>query len=133
MLCSTLASILTIRELLFISVEKRVKESLVQEVQEFRCLAGGLNPTTGQPFNNDGIAIFQVFLSRKVPDDDEFFLTILNSEFYKSSPRALPKPINSDSDLVKYWAQLKQPEQGEKLTSAGTMLYLVEPLTFSPT
>lgn len=42
MLCFTLASILTIRELLFSSVEERVREFLVQQVQEFRGAERGL-------------------------------------------------------------------------------------------
>lgn len=128
MLCSTVASILTIRQLLFIRVEERVTKSLVQEVQEFRGLVGGLNPTTGQPFGDDVAAIFKVFLGRNVPADDEFFVTLLDGKFYRSSPRALPDPIRPDSSFVKYWAQLKEREQGEKLTSAGTMIYIVEPV-----
>jgi signal transduction histidine kinase len=128
MACSTLASILAIRQLLFVNVEEQAEKSLVQEVEEFRRLAKGRNPSTGQPFGDDIAAIFKVFLSRNVPHDDEFFLTLLNGKLYKSSPRALPNPIRSDSELVKYWAQLKQPEQGQKLTSAGTILYLVEPV-----
>lgn len=30
---------------------------------------------------------------------------------------------------MKYWAQLKAPEQGQKITSAGTFLYVTEPVT----
>lgn len=129
--CSTLASIVAIRQLLFVNVEERVKESLLQQVQEFRRLAGGRIPTTGQLLKDAVTAIFGVFLSRNVPDDDEFFVTLLNGEFYKSSPRALPNSIHPNSDLVKYWAQLKEAEQGQKLTSAGTILYQVELVTIT--
>lgn len=129
--CSTLASILTIRQLLFVRVEERVEKSLVQEVKEFRRLVRGRNPSTGQPFGDDLAAIFSVFLSRNIPNDDEFFVTLLNGELYGSSPRALPDPLRLDSELLKYWAQLKRSEQGQKLTSVGPMLYLVEPLIFT--
>lgn len=128
MACSTLFGILTIRQVLFARVEERVEKSLVQEVEEFRRLVKERNPTTGQPFGDDITAIFNVFLSRNVPDDDEFFLTLLNGKFYRSSPRAIPNYIRSDSELVKYWAQLTQPVQGEKMTSNGTLLYLAEPV-----
>ncbi len=128
MACSKMASFLLIRQNLFVRVEERVKESLVQEVEEFRRLVKGRNPTTGPPFGDDVAAIFNVFLSRNVPDDDEFFVTLLNGEFYKSSPTALPNSIRPDSDLVKYWAQLKGHKQGQKFTSAGTILYRVEPV-----
>lgn len=128
MACSTLASILTIRQLLFVHVEERVEKSLVQEVKEFRRLVRGRNPSTGQPFGDDLAAIFSVFLSRNIPNDDEFFVMLLNGKFYGSSPRALPNPLHLDSDLLKYWAQPKRSEQGQKLTSIGPMLYLVEPV-----
>lgn len=123
MACSALVSILTIRQLLFVRVEERVKRSLVQEVQEFRRLVGGRDPTTGQPFGDDVAAIFDVFLSRNIPEDDEFFIALLNGKVYKYSPRALPKSIKSESGLLEYWAQLTQPEQGEKVTPDGTLLY----------
>lgn len=128
MACSTLASILVIRQLLLARVEERVEKSLVQEIEEFRRLVRGVNPTTGQPFGDDVTAIFNVFLSRNVPDDDEFFLGLLNGELYNYSPRALPNSIRSDSDLVRNWAQLTEPKQGEEVTSVGTILYLVEPV-----
>ena len=128
MACSKMASFLLIRQNLFVRVEERVKGSLVQEVEEFRRLVKGRNPSTGQPFGDDVAAIFNVFLSRNVPDDDEFFVTLLNGELYKSSPIALPNSIRPDSDLVKYWAQLKGRKQGQQLTSSGTILYQVEPV-----
>lgn len=128
MACSALVSILIIRQLLLVRVEERVEKSLVQEVGEFRRLVGGRNPTTGQPFGDDVAAIFDVFLSRNIPEDDEFFIALMNGELYEYSPRALPSSISSNSNLVKYWAQLTQPEQGQKVTSNGTILYLAEPV-----
>lgn len=128
MACSALVSILMIRQLLLVRVEERVKKSLVQEVGEFRRLVGGRNPRTGQLFGDDVAAIFDVFLSRNIPEDDEFFLALLNGKLYKYSPRALPNSLSSDSDLLNYWAQLTQPKQGEKFISDGLLLYLAEPV-----
>lgn len=125
---SVVLSILLIRQSLYTRVEERVEGSLAQEVEEFRRLAGGQDPATGQPFGDDVTAIFNVFLSRNVPNDDEFFLALLNGKFYSSSPRALPELIRPNSKLVKDWAQLTQPEQGKQVTSAGTLLYIVEPV-----
>lgn len=125
---STLVALLAVRPLLFISVEKRVEGSLVQEREEFRRLAKGLNPATGQPFGENVTAIFDVFLSRNIPDDDEFLLTLIEGQFYKSSPTALPDGLNRDSDLVNHLAQLTQPEQGKKVLPDDTILYLAEPL-----
>lgn len=125
---SVVLSILLIRQSLYTRVEERVEGSLAQEVEEFRRLAGGQDPATGQPFGDDVTAIFNVFLSRNVPNDDEFFLALLNGRFYSSSPRALPELIRPNSKLVKGWTQLTQPEQGKQVTSAGTLLYIVEPV-----
>lgn len=125
---STLVALLAVRPLLFIGVEKRLEVSLVQEQEELRRLAKGLNPATSQPFGENITAIFDVFLSRNIPDDDEFLLTLIKGQFYKSSPTALPDDLNRDSELVNHLAQLTQPEQGKKITSDNTILYLAEPL-----
>lgn len=131
MTCSALISVLLIRQILFLRVERRVEKSLVQEVKEFRRLVKGRNPATGKPFGDNVTAIFDVFLSRSIPHDDEFFLTLLNGKLYKASPEGLPDLIKPDSDLVRRWAQADQPQQGEIVTTdtaVDSILYLVEPL-----
>lgn len=121
-------SILLIGEILFLQVQKRVESSLAQEVKEFQELTKELNPDTGQPFADDLKAMFENVLSRNIPDDDEFLLTIVNGKLYKSSPKALPAPLQRNSALVKKWAQLTQPIQGQEETSVGTILYIAEPV-----
>jgi hypothetical protein len=74
-------SILTIRQVLLVRLERRFEKSLIQEEKEFLRLVEGRNPYTGQPFNNDVAAIFDVFLSRNFPEEDEFFITLLNGKF----------------------------------------------------
>lgn len=124
----TIVTILAIRQSLLSRLEEQVKESLVQEVEEFQSLVEGNNPKTGKPFGDDVKSIFGVFLSRNIPQDDEFMITIVNGKFHKSSPRALPNPINRDSNLVKYWAKLTKSEQGEKMTTTGKIFYIAEPI-----
>lgn len=126
MACSTLVSIVAIRQVLLVRLQEWVEMSLVQEVAEFRQLTKGRNPTTAQPFKDDVAAIFDVFLSRNIPNEDEFFITLLNGQFYRSSPDALPASLQPDS-VVKHWAKLTQPERGKKVTS-DTVLYLAEPV-----
>jgi signal transduction histidine kinase len=128
MACFTLSSVWLIRQILFERVEERIKSSLQQEIQEFRQLRKGKNPINGQPFGDDITALFDVFLSRNIPDDDEFLITLVNGQFYKSSPEALPVPIQADSQLVQHWAKLTEEEQGEQNTSVGTVLYLAKPI-----
>lgn len=125
---SGLVSIFTIRQVLFNRVQARVTNSLQQEVLEFRSLAKALNPDTGKPFGNNVVAIFNVFMSRNIPDDDEFLLTLLNGQLYKYSPRALPPPLQPKSKLIQHWGKLTQPEQGQVVTTSGKILYLAEPV-----
>lgn len=124
---STVVSLVAIRQILLVRLEKQIESSLVQEVEEFRRLVKGRNPKTGRPFGDDVAAIFDVFLARNVPNDDEFLLALMNGRLYKSSPTALPDSLHPDS-VVNRWAQLTQPEWGEMATPAGIILYLAEPV-----
>lgn len=128
MACSALVSILAIRQVLLVRLQERVEKSLVLEVKEFRTLTKGRNPTTAKPFGDDIAAIFDVFLSRNIPNEDEFFITLLNGKIYKSSPRAIPNPISADSELLNRWAQLNQPQLGEAATPLGYLTFVAEPI-----
>ncbi|MBW4575633.1 MAG: HAMP domain-containing histidine kinase [Aphanothece sp. CMT-3BRIN-NPC111] len=128
MAVSALVSILAIRQVLFLRLEKRIEKSLAQEVEEFRQLVRGRNPTTGEFFGDDVSSLFKVFLSRNIPNDDEFLLTLLDGKLYSSSPSALPKYLQENSDLIKRWAKLTQPKRGQTVILDGTILYLTEPV-----
>ncbi len=47
------ASVLAVRQVLLVRLDDRVEENLQQEVEEFRALAGGIDPRTGEPFGDD--------------------------------------------------------------------------------
>lgn len=128
MILSSVVAILAIRQELFTRVQERVQRSLTQEVREFRALMNGVDPQTGKPFGDNVAAIFDLFLSRNIPDDDEFLLAILNGRLYKYSPRALPKPLQPGSELIERWAKLTIPEQGQIDTTTGELLYFAEPI-----
>ncbi|NWF58056.1 MAG: HAMP domain-containing protein [Fischerella sp.] len=127
---STVVSLLAIRRILIARLEQHIEKSLVQEVEEFRRLVKGRNPMTSQPFGDDVAAIFDVFLARNVPNDDEFLIAILNGKFYKSSHTAIPDFLNppTNSELIKVWAKLTQPKRGESNSTHGTIRYLAEPV-----
>jgi len=126
---STLVSILAIRHVLVVRLEERLEKSLIPEVEEFRRLIKGRNPTTAQLFGDDIAAIFRVFLSRNIPGDHEVFIALLNGQFYQSSPETLPAALRSNSAIVKHWAKLTQPEQGKKFILTDSIYYLAEPVT----
>ncbi|MBD2776575.1 HAMP domain-containing protein [Iningainema sp. BLCCT55] len=129
MACSTLVSILAIRQVLLARLEEQVENFLTQEVKQFRRLTQGTNQTRTKPLRDDVAAIFDLFLSRNIPHDDGFFITLLNGKFYKSSPQALPATLQPNSDLVKHWEKLTQPQRGlKKLTSTNSIYYQAEPV-----
>jgi signal transduction histidine kinase len=126
---STLVCILAIREILLVQLEEQVEKFLIKEIKEFKRLTKGRNPSTAQPFADDVAAIFDVFLSRNIPHEDAYLITLLNGKFYKSNPKALPATLQPNSDFVKHWDKLKQPERGQKkLTSTNTLYYLAQPV-----
>ncbi len=127
---STVVSLLAIRRILIARLEQNIEKSLVQEVEEFRRLVDGRNPMTSQPFGDDVAAIFDVFLTRNVPNDDEFLIAILDGKFYKSSHTAIPDFLNppTNSELIKVWAKLTQPTRGESNSTYGIIRYMAEPV-----
>lgn len=129
MLASTLIATFVIRQILLSRLQERVERSLTQEVQEFQNLVDGRDPKTGQPFGDDIAAIFRVFLSRNIPEDDEFLVTFLNEEFYRSSPAALPSGLEESSNWANTLAQLIKPQRSSITTATGeTILYQAEPI-----
>jgi len=119
---SSLVSVLLVRQLLLARLEERVRQSLNQEVEEFRQLQDGKDPDTGAPFGDDIEAIFDVFLSRNIPDDDEFFLTISRGRFYQASSQDLPAILQLDSPLMHEWTQLTHPQKAIETISSGPIL-----------
>ncbi|MBD2204968.1 HAMP domain-containing histidine kinase [Calothrix sp. FACHB-1219] len=125
---SSVVGTFIIDQILFFHVQERIKKSLVQEMQEFRMLADGANPETSQPFGDDIISLFKVFLKSNIPDDDEFLVALLNGQIYSSSPLALPEWFKSDSQIVKTLSQIKIAEKGEFYSIDGQVIYLAQPI-----
>jgi two-component system, OmpR family, sensor kinase len=82
LLFSTVVGAIALREVLTARAGDRVDDALVQETEEFRRLAGGSDPRTGEPFGDDVRAVFDVFLSRNVPGESEAFFTYVDGEPY---------------------------------------------------
>jgi signal transduction histidine kinase len=125
---SVVVSIFTIRQILSTLLTERVQRSLEQEIEEVQRLVGGRNPATGEEFGDDIEAIFDVFLSRSVPEDDEFFITLVNGEIYQTSPIALPAILNERSSFLQSLSQVNQLQQGMKRVGWETVIYLAYPI-----
>lgn len=138
-----------IRYRIFEQVKDRVETDLKQEMAGFReLLIDGpiyADEPVVQQLRKDGQAIpmgyptnlvelsslYEIFLSRRIPEDDTFLIAFLDGKLYKSSPRALPEVLNQNFDLMQYWAKLQKPAQGEqenKDREVGTLLHKAEPI-----
>ena len=125
---STVISLVAIRQLLWFSLQLEIEQSLRQEVEEFRRLRRGINPLTGKPFGEDIATIFDVFLLRNVPHEDELLIALLNGKFYKSSHTARLDFFDVNSELIKIWTEQARPSQSKVHTSAGDLYYWAEPI-----
>lgn len=138
-----------IRQRVFAQVDARVRDDLAEEFEDFeQLLAGELSERdeavlerrrkegrrvpNGAPKTTGELAtLFDVFLSRRIPEDDTFLIAIIDGEFYKSSPRALPKPLQQDQALMQRWKQTTTSSRGEPEVpepSVGSILYIAEPI-----
>src|SRR5919106_6665247 len=121
------ASVLAVRQVLLVRLDDRVEEDLQQEVEEFRALAGGIDPETGRPFGDDVKAIFDTYLRRNVPDDDEELITVPR----RGTPRRDPGD-NTESyrfgDFIDRWRTLEEVERGEIDTPGGPARYVAIPV-----
>ncbi len=125
---STVGAILAIRHTLFVELDIRVKSSLINELEEFKRLQLDRNLKDGQPLIENVATLFDKFLSRNVPDDDEYFIAILDQRFYDASSRALPKVLQPEQLLVKQWEKTTHQGFGQDTTSEGEIVYLTHPI-----
>jgi two-component system, OmpR family, sensor kinase len=128
MALATLASVGLVYQISIARIDARIENDLRQEVQELRKLARGNDPETGEPFGNRVRRIFDVFLQRNIPAENEVMLTFIDGEPYLRSRRVAPYRIDRDPDLLAQWADHKTPERGFSDTPAGTFDYLAVPL-----
>ena len=70
-------AVLVTRQVQLARVDREIEQEQAQEVEELRRLADGIDPATGEPFGDDVDAIFDTFLDRNVPSDDEAFYTLI--------------------------------------------------------
>ncbi len=133
----------------FFKVDERVREDLQEEIRSFKeLLNGDLTDTdrmilkrisedkrpafTTRPKNNrETETFFELFFGRQVPEDDTYLIAIVDGEFYKSSPRALPTLLQNDKFPMTRWKVLNRASQGEFEVmdpELGSLIYITEPI-----
>jgi two-component system OmpR family sensor kinase len=129
MTIATLASVALTYWVTLARVDARVEDQLTQESQEIRRLASGNDPETGEPFGTDVRRIFQVFLERNIPTQNETMVTFIGGEPFLRSRRAAPYRVDLDRNLAARWSRLSSPDRGDARTPEGPFRYLAVPVT----
>ena len=125
---ATAASVLVARELLIAQLDSRINAELVQEVDELRTLAAGVDPLTARPFGGRADRVFDVHLERNIPAPQEALLTFVDGKPYKRSRTVVDYRLHEDPVLVSRWAQLQATDRGSYQTPEGRLEYLAVPL-----
>lgn len=121
-------TLLILREVLFDRLEAEVKTSLEQEMEEFVRLRGGLDPLTGQPFDDDHEALFELYFEREVPDEGESLLSFLDGELFLSERAQDAATTDLLGDAFDYWLSLEEQTAGVIETPAGNARFIAQPL-----
>ncbi|MBE9052392.1 HAMP domain-containing histidine kinase [Nostocales cyanobacterium LEGE 11386] len=136
---------------LYQRIDERVRQNMEADMMAFQALIegkrfveDGLSEETvieSEQEQNAGPAsteelqeLFRAYLLYRLPEDESYFITFIDGEFYESSPSARPKLLARDSLLMQRWAKQTQPEQGEKEFFApkpSKVLYIVEPININ--
>jgi two-component system, OmpR family, sensor kinase len=111
LLFSTAVGTIVLREVLLARAGERVDDALVQEIEEFRNLAGGSDPETAQPFGDNVRRIFDVFLDRNVPAEAETFYTFVDGRAYDQ--RWAPSLPERRLDPIDDLASITDTRRGE--------------------
>jgi signal transduction histidine kinase len=128
----------------FSAIANRVTEDIREEVEIFEGLLnndrqskkklGLRNQEIKYPKDAGRLAnLFNIYLSRRIPEDDTYLIGILNEDFYRSSPEALPKTLQPESPVMQSLIKIKTAQEGIKLqpnTKTGNILYIVKPIHF---
>lgn len=123
---SALATVLIVRQVLVVRLDDRVDRELAQEVGEFRRLAGGVDPVTGEAFGPRVRPLFDLFFARNIPGEGEQLIGIPDEgEAQFRGARDAQLPLGS---LVAETRELADPSSGEIETDAGPVRYVTIPV-----
>lgn len=128
LLLSFVGSVLLLRTVLFERLDQEVRLDLSQEAAEFRLLSAGNDPQTGEPFDGDLHAIFDVYFAREIPDEGESLLGFVDGELYESRRAQDAATAAELRAATSYWLALERAESGEIDTPFGLARYVALPL-----
>ncbi|BAW96743.1 two-component sensor histidine kinase [[Synechococcus] sp. NIES-970] len=129
--------------LVFSEINQRVRADLREDIYLFEGLLNNdpqvkqrlaLQDTEILPLATpaDLVAVFNLYLARRVPEDDTFIIGVIDQDFYRSSPEALPPTLQPNSPLLLRLAQAENWKEGvdpRPNSETGDILFVVLPLT----
>jgi signal transduction histidine kinase len=126
---AVIAAVLVVRQASLVQLDDRINDSLVQEADELRSLSRGRDPLTGEPFGDDVRRIFEVFLDRNVPANNEAYLAFVDGRLI-DRPQAVARSfgLTDDEELMDRLGSLEVSERDNVEAEAGTVEYLALPL-----
>lgn len=86
-------------------VNRRLKLEVREEVEEFEEDLAEEQPATFEQLQ----AFVTRYLETERVEEDQYFVAILDRQFFQSNPQELPQALQSGSELMTYWQRLEQP------------------------
>ena len=130
MLLLTAAATPIFRFLLFANVDRRVREDLAEEQEEFI--------ETYEVWEQETVHSLEElkdfadqFLAENLPEDDNFHIIVIDEKFYRSNPESLLEQLGPDSEVFKLWLNVSKYTSGEQESNdpqVGRILYNANPL-----
>ncbi|MEM6352209.1 MAG: HAMP domain-containing sensor histidine kinase [Cyanobacteria bacterium P01_D01_bin.14] len=118
------------RHLLFAAVDSRVKTDLVEEAEEFQAVYANWEQST-TPTIDSLTTTINDFIADYIPEDDNFFIFLLDGQIVRANPPALPAVIGRESAPLETWQALDDytlASQPSGDAAVGDILYVVQPL-----
>jgi two-component system, OmpR family, sensor kinase len=123
----SLATIFVVGQLLFQRVDAGIRATLEREVEEFRVVASGNDPATGQPFGSNVARMFDVFLEGNITPPNEIVVTFVNGQVYATSPE--PRyALDLDAAFTATVATTTTVVTGRLNTPVGDVEYVAVPV-----
>lgn len=118
------------RSFLLDQVITNADQALDQEVAEFRQMASGLNPRTGEPFGSASTQIFDTYLGQNVAGPGEAVITIVGDRPYRTDSAG---GQFASTEIMERWVETHSTDRDQVDTDAGPVRYLAVPIFDSET
>lgn len=109
-------------------VRSRVDLEILQQLNELELLATtGINPKTGEPFENSD-ALLETFLSRRISSENETMFSTIDLMVTYRSPGSSTLRVDKDTAFLEVVNQAELPTLDTFVTDVGELRYGVYPI-----